>query len=401
MYIGLVLSTPPGYSETFFYSKIKGLQENGFEVTLFVQTTREEFKLCAVKTAPKVYTNSVLQIIAMFAVYVSLVTKITRVIRYVNLERQEKTSWSLLFKRIYLNAHLLKANVDWVHFGFATQALGSETVAKAINAKMAVSFRGFDINVYPIKFPDCYSTLWKYVDKVHSISNYLFVQAQNMGLSSEVPFEIITPAVADELVNSSVPKMNISQHQSIELITIARLHWIKGIDLLIETASILKQKEFNFIWKVIGSSNHKDIERYKFHIYERGLQEQIQLLGKCNHDETLLKLEQANIYVQPSLNEGFCNAVLEAQAFGKLCVATNVGGLSENILNTKTGWLVPKDNPHALANKIIEVCALSNATQAYISQAAENRVKTKFTISDQQLKFVNFYQMEMHNKKHM
>ena len=34
MKIGLVLSSPPGYSETFFRSKIKGLQANGYEVVL-------------------------------------------------------------------------------------------------------------------------------------------------------------------------------------------------------------------------------------------------------------------------------------------------------------------------------------------------------------------------------
>ena len=33
--IGLVLPNVPAYSETFFNSKIKGLQENGFDVILF------------------------------------------------------------------------------------------------------------------------------------------------------------------------------------------------------------------------------------------------------------------------------------------------------------------------------------------------------------------------------
>src|SRR5690606_28909922 len=97
--------------------------------------------------------------------------------------------------KTYLNAHLLKANLDWLHFGFATMALGSETIAKAIGAKMAVSFRGFDINVYPIKHPECYNNLWKHVDKVHSISQYLLNKAISLGLSVETPFVIITPAV--------------------------------------------------------------------------------------------------------------------------------------------------------------------------------------------------------------
>ena len=49
MKIGLVLSSTPAYSETFFNSKIKGLQKNGFEVVLFVNSKDTHFDLCTVK----------------------------------------------------------------------------------------------------------------------------------------------------------------------------------------------------------------------------------------------------------------------------------------------------------------------------------------------------------------
>src|SRR5690606_19790620 len=142
----------------------------------------------------------------------------------------------------YLNAHLLKAKLDWLHFGFATMSLGSETVAKAIEAKMAVSFRGFDINVYPIKYPGCYKTLWKYVDKVHSISNYLYDKAILMGLSEATPFAIMTPAV--QLENFPSAK-DVTQNNTIKIVTIARLTWIKGLDVAIGAMGILKEKGFD------------------------------------------------------------------------------------------------------------------------------------------------------------
>ena len=49
MKIGLVLSRTPAYSETFFISKIEGLQKNGFEVVLFVNSKDTHFDLCTVK----------------------------------------------------------------------------------------------------------------------------------------------------------------------------------------------------------------------------------------------------------------------------------------------------------------------------------------------------------------
>ena len=389
MKIGLVLSNPPAYSETFFNSKIKGLIENGFEVILYVQKGNPEFELCNVVTAPKVHVNPVLQLINMLSVFLSLLSKFSVVKRYIVLERNEQTSWFNLLKKIYLNAHLLKADLDCLHFGFATQAIGSELVAKAIGAKMAVSFRGFDINVYPIKHPNCYNILWKHVDMAHSISQYLLDKAHGLGLSQTTHSTIITPAVNYKKLNAILIEQQ--NNERLQILTIARLHWIKGIDLLIESAVLLKEKGVSFTWKVVGSGDQKSVERYKFHIYERGLHEDVLLLGKLTHKQTLIQLKQTDIYVQPSLNEGFCNAVLEAQALGKLCIATNVGGLPENIINTKTGWLVPNNDAKGLTSKIEEVLSLSNEYKNSIKTAARTSVELQFTIEQQQQKFMNFY----------
>jgi colanic acid/amylovoran biosynthesis glycosyltransferase len=389
MRLGIVLSNPPAYSETFFNSKIKGLLDNDVDVTLFTQVADSEFNLCKVVLASKVSGNSVLQVFKMVVVFVSLLPKLTTVKRFVVLERKENTSWFNLLKKIYLNAHMLKSKVDCLHFGFATQAIGSELVAQSIGAKMAVSFRGFDINVYPIKYPKCYNLLWKHVDAVHSISQYLLDKAHGLGLSKTTPSKLITPAVNCKKIGSvSVGQQNISK---LQILTIARLHWIKGIDLLIESAALLKENGLSFTWSIIGSGDQKSLERYKFHIYERGLQEEVLLLDKLTHEQTLTHLQQTDIYVQPSFNEGFCNAVLEAQALGKLCIATDVGGLSESIINFKTGWLVPSNDSKALALKINEVMELSEIDKTNIETVAASRVKLEFTIEQQQEQFVKFY----------
>ncbi|MEZ4824312.1 MAG: hypothetical protein R2942_18715 [Ignavibacteria bacterium] len=57
-------------------------------------------------------------------------------------------------KSVYINSHILSEKIDRLHFGFMTMTLKRENVAKAIDAEMSVSFRGYDINVYPLKIPD-------------------------------------------------------------------------------------------------------------------------------------------------------------------------------------------------------------------------------------------------------
>ncbi|MAO50405.1 MAG: glycosyltransferase [Pusillimonas sp.] len=389
MRIGLVLSQTPAYSETFFNSKIKGFREHGIDVHLYCQSKKDDFNLCPVILSPRVSSNPFFQSWYFLKEFVLLLPHLPAVIRYIKLERKEGTGVLQLFKKTYLNAHLLKAKLDWLHFGFATMALGSETVAKAIDAKMAVSFRGFDINVYPIKHPECYKNLWKQVDKVHSISQYLLHKAISMGLSEETPFAIITPAV--QLDTLPMSKTITTSSESIKIVTIARLTWIKGLDVAIAAMGILKEKGINFTYYIIGDGAQNYTERYKFMVYELGLNEEVVFCGKLSHKEVLEHLTTADLYVQPSLNEGFCNAVLEAQAMGKLTIASNVGGLPENIVDGKTGWLFENLSPESLAQQIERVLALSETDKKTIFQNAQSRVREEFNIEKQQKEFLDFY----------
>lgn len=387
MRIALILSQPPGYSETFFNSKIKGLQEHGMEVRLYCQSKKENFTLCPVIASPKVSRNPFLQGWYFIKEFVLLTPHFPAVFRYVKLERKEGSGLKQIFKKIYLNAHLLRAKADWLHFGFATLALGSETVARAIGTKMAVSFRGFDMAVYPVKHPGCYKTLWKYVDKIHTISDDLLVLAKKHGLLENIPVAKITPAI--DVAMFQAKDLNYGQQDKVVFMTTGRLHWIKGYVQVIEALAILDKHGIDFTYNIIGEG--KDYERIAFAAFQMGIIEKVNFLGKLPHEEIIQRLKEASIYIQYSYHEGFCNAVLEAQAMGKLCIVSDGGGLPENVLHGQTGWVVPKYAPNALAQTISKVVALSPEDKTTISQNAQNRVKEEFNIEKQQREFLEFY----------
>lgn len=387
MKIGILLSNTPSYSETFFNSKIKGLQENGMEVRLYCQNKKDDFTLCTVILSPRVSRNPLLQLWCFIREFTLLLPHLPAVFHYIKLERKEGSSLIQILKRIYLNAYLLKSKLDWLHYGFATMALGSETVAKAIGAKMAVSFRGFDIAVYPVKNPGCYKILWKYVDKVHTISNDLLVLAEKLGLPESVIVEKITPAIDVNLFQSI--SQDISKIDKVIFMTTGRLHWKKGFLQTIEALSILKKQGLDFTYKIVGEG--PEYERIAFVAHQLGLKDNVVFLGKLAHAEVKKQLESATIYLQYSIQEGFCNAVLEAQSMGKLCIVSNAEGLSENVLDGKTGWVVPKFAPEALAKTIQDVIALSQEQKESISQNAQRRVIEEFNIEKQQREFINFY----------
>jgi len=388
MRIGIVLSNTPGYSETFFLSKIKGLQAQGHQVILFTQTNNNNFTLWKVKASYPIFKRNLVKQMAWFlVVFFKMLGSSKAVWLFIKLEKKQKTPFSKILKKLYASAHILTEQLDWLHFGFATMALGKENVAKSIGANMAVSLRGFDIAIYPVKNPNCYRLLWRNVDKVHTISNDLLDLAYHNGLSKEVPVQKITPAIDTNFFNNS--KQVFKADECLKLFTVARLHWKKGLSYILRALAILKQQGVNFEYTIVGEGAQYEELRYTIHLLN--LEAQVSLLGKQTPKEIKDLMKTNQVYVQYSISEGFCNAVLEAQAMGLLCVVSDAEGLSENVLHKETGWVVPKYNAKALADEIIKVLNLDEKEKLKIIENAKIRVKQEFNIEKQQEEFIQFY----------
>jgi glycosyltransferase involved in cell wall biosynthesis len=94
--------------------------------------------------------------------------------------------------------------------------------------------------------------------------------------------------------------------------------------------------------------------------HELGLAGSVEFLGRRRDVEALLS--NADVYVQPSLQEGSSNAVLEAMAAGLPVIVTAVGGNSEAVSDGVTGVLVPPSDSAALGRAMLEL--LSDAPRA-------------------------------------
>lgn len=387
MRIGIVLSSTPGYSETFFKSKIKGLKSNGYEPVLFCREYNSQFNLCPVRIQPRIFRSLPIQSFTVLLTLLKLVPHINRVIRFIRIERSLNESFTGIIKKIYLNSHMLSAQVDWLHFGFGTLAIGSESVARAINAKMAVSFRGFDISVYPLKNPNCYDKLWTVVDKVHVISDDILVAAVDQGLPENVKTQKIVPAIDLSLFDY---RPTLNPNEDLIFMTVGRLHWKKGYVDTLMALSQLKQKVKEFKYYIVGKG--QDYERIAFTARELDLYEEVEFLGQLSQEEIISYLNRTSIYLQYSIQEGFCNSVLEAQAMGKLCIVSDAEGLSENVLNNESGWVVPKGRPELLADKIRSVLDLSVEEKNKTIQYSIDRVREKFSIDQQINDFIQFYE---------
>ncbi|WP_242155139.1 glycosyltransferase family 4 protein [Aestuariivivens sediminis] len=386
--IGLVLIAVPGYSETFFRNKIHGLQANGIEVVLFVNDfKRDEDNLgCKVISAPD-FSKGVLKtvITSLWLIVKALFIQPKKNYNYFWLERKDGISVKNCVKHIIRHQYVFSESLDWLHFGFGMLAIDRENVAKAIGAKMAVSFRGSDLYLSPLKHPGCYSRLFTKPVKYHVLSLSMQETLTAYGISKTMVW-VIPPAIDVNFFNKThgedaLPGLNF--------LTVARLHWKKGLEYTLEALALLKNKGLVFHYFIIGTGDQ--YERLVFAAHQLGLKDSVTFLGKLTPKEVRAYMAQSDIYLQYSIQEGFCNAVLEAQAMGNLCVVSDAEGLPENVLHNKTGWVVPKRQPQALADQIQDILALPDSKKEGIRNQAVNRVQTKFRLEHQERDFYDFY----------
>jgi glycosyltransferase involved in cell wall biosynthesis len=126
--------------------------------------------------------------------------------------------------------------------------------------------------------------------------------------------------------------------------TVGRLAPQKDQETLLEAAALVPEARF----VLVGDGELRpELER---RAAELGIADRVTFTGAREDVPELLA--SFDVFAHPSLFEGFCLAVLEAQAAGVPVVATPVGGIPETVVDGETGLLVPTRDPTALAAAI-------------------------------------------------
>lgn len=109
-----------------------------------------------------------------------------------------------------------------------------------------------------------------------------------------------------------------------------------------------------------------------------GIGDRVILLGF--RDDVPRVLAALDLYVQPSLYEGFGISLLEAMAAGLPVVASRVGGIPEVVDEAETGLLVPPDDPRALAAAVLRLLGDRDEARR-LGERAARRVRERHTLS--------------------
>jgi len=108
-----------------------------------------------------------------------------------------------------------------------------------------------------------------------------------------------------------------------------------------------------------------------------GLSDVVCLAGA--RDDVPAIMAALDCFVLPSQAEGISNTLLEAMACGLPVIATRVGGNCELVVDGETGWLVPPEDPRALADAMSNM-ANDPVRRQQMSHAARARAVTQFSL---------------------
>lgn len=133
--------------------------------------------------------------------------------------------------------------------------------------------------------------------------------------------------------------------------TINRLDKFKGIQYFIEAYEIIKKQIDNIKFIIVGDGPERQ-NLQKMTIYKK-YKENIIFTGFKKDVQKLLAL--FNIFVQPSLAEGFGRVIIEAMAMKKPVIATDACGNTRVLYDHENILIIKSSDACAIANAIIEL----------------------------------------------
>lgn len=157
--------------------------------------------------------------------------------------------------------------------------------------------------------------------------------------------------------------------------TVGRLAPQKDQLRLVEAAPLVLERHPEIVFEIVGDGELR--EELTEAIRARGLEDSVRLLG--GRDDVPELLAHMDVFAMPSLFEGLCVAVVEAQAAGVPVVATAVGGMVETVVPGETGVQVPAGDARALADGILWVLAHPDEAAALAAEA-QRRARARFSL---------------------
>lgn len=298
--------------------------------------------------------------------------------------RREKIKYLFRGKIAHKNQPLIDYNPDIIHLLTSNTYESIKSILKE-ETKLVVSFRGYDINVFPyISDANMKLTLeiFESADVLHFISEDLKRSALNLGANSN------KCSVIYRSLDLTSKEIGLVQKDGLIISSVGRLVWEKGYIYALEAMSILEQRNYEFKYYIAG--NGVDEYLLRFHIKRLNLESKVFLKGELLKKQVQELLMMSDIYFQPSLSEALSNAIIEACFFKLPIVSSNIGGIPEVVENNESGFLNTICKPEEYADSLIRLIE-SKDLRIRMGQKGHEIIKKKFDRVKEIEKWLDLY----------
>lgn len=170
------------------------------------------------------------------------------------------------------------------------------------------------------------------------------------------------------------PSFKLRSDPRVQLVSIARYEKQKDHDTLLRALASIPGDN----WRLSLIGDGPDLESVKRLASQLGILANLDFLGRCQN--VPFHLDSADIFVLSSHWEGFPRSILEAMRSSLPVVASNVGGVSESVIDNFNGFCIPPRDIHALASALLKL--ISNPELRMImGDRGRSLFDAKFTFS--------------------
>jgi L-malate glycosyltransferase len=155
--------------------------------------------------------------------------------------------------------------------------------------------------------------------------------------------------------------------------TVARIAYEKDFPTFFKVAESVRQKYHKVWFVIVGDGEGNELEKAKQRAYDCGVIDYVFFTG---HRNDLLDVYASfDLFLMTSISEGLPNTILEAMAMEVPVVSTSVGGVSEVVLDRKTGFLCSYKDVSGLANDIGQLIENKDLRQTFAKNSREHICK--------------------------
>ena len=258
--------------------------------------------------------------------------EVSKVVPDINPSVEYEFAISFLIPHNFVRDHVrAKKKICWIHTDYTRIDVNAELELPVWDSFDYIASISPDVTK---TFLQIFPTLSPKIIEIENILSSTFVRHRAEEIES-------TEFVQQLTAHSSQLTAN---KKSVNLLSIGRFCKAKNYDnvpdICKKTLGLLKDKNIDIRWYIIGFGGYEDLIRQK--IAEAGMQDHVIILGKKENPYPYVKA--CDIYVQPSRYEGKSVTVREAQILCKPVVVTNYPTASSQIQDGIDGVIVPMDN---------------------------------------------------------